>query len=259
MTMRVMTTADDFGYSEDTVQATIECFEDGSLRNASIMANMTATQSAIEYAVLHPEHSFGVHLTFIGNAGERPLLDPGQIPHLVDSQGVFLPGREVFVRAMLGQLPVDEIRREMHAQISLLRDHGVRLSYADSHGHSHKLRPFIAALREVLPHFGIQRVRRGQNVWLTKPYRSPTFWVGGAWHPRVASYFTTTDKFFMPTSISDAESLMEVLCEPSAGTLEIGVHPGFEEPWRDSERRALQALRAKLVDLGHAAIGWEEV
>ena len=88
---KVITNADDFGYSADTVRATIECFERGALTSATIMANMPATQEAVRYAAAHPELSFGAHLTFVGgDGGERPLLEAGQIPHLVDAQGGFL-------------------------------------------------------------------------------------------------------------------------------------------------------------------------
>lgn len=257
--MRIITTADDFGWSEETVRATVECFEQGGLTSASIMANMPATMQAIEYARQRTELSFGAHLTFIGGSGERPTAEASQIPHLVDPHGDFLPGRTVFIRAMMGRIPVDEIEREMTAQIAFLADHGVQLTHVDSHGHSHKLRPFVAALRRVLPRFGIRRVRRGQNVWASRPLMSPTYWVGGAWHPRISESFLTTDAFFMPTSELDAHSLGRVVSLKDRGTLEIGIHPGYSESWRDAERRAVQALGAGVLGPGHELIGWNSL
>src|SRR5262245_10765535 len=100
-TPRVILNADDFGYSEDTVAATIACFERGSLTSATIMPRMPATAGAIAYARANPRFSFGAHLTWVGDGGglERPVLDPGRLPGLVDAQGCFLPGDEIVRRA----------------------------------------------------------------------------------------------------------------------------------------------------------------
>ena len=40
--MRLVLNADDFGYSDDTVEATIECFACGALTSATIMPAMPA-------------------------------------------------------------------------------------------------------------------------------------------------------------------------------------------------------------------------
>jgi hypothetical protein len=38
--MKIITNVDDFGYSDDTVAATIECFEKGAPISATIMSKM---------------------------------------------------------------------------------------------------------------------------------------------------------------------------------------------------------------------------
>lgn len=253
---RIILNADDFGHSEDTVRATIECFERGALTSATIMPNMPATRLAIEYTRGRRDLSFGVHLTFVNNEGERPLSDPSKIPSLVGPDGAFTPGGRLFYRAFFRRVPVAEIRREMEAQIAFLADHGVRISHVDSHGHMHKVGPFVDALRAVLPRFGIERVRRGQNLWLTKPYRSPSFWLGGSLHPNLRNWFRTTDRFFMPICKADAEGIEALLGRLRAKSIEIGVHPGFAEDWRDLERRAIQDLAPKLKARKHELIGW---
>lgn len=44
--MRIILSADDFGFSDHTVERTIACFDAGVLTSASIMANMPATERA---------------------------------------------------------------------------------------------------------------------------------------------------------------------------------------------------------------------
>src|SRR5262245_48402366 len=90
--MRIVTNADDFGQDDDTVRATIECFENGSLTSATIMANMPGTASAVEFARSRPKLSFGVHLTYVlGVGNEAPVSDPKQLPSLCGGDGLFRP------------------------------------------------------------------------------------------------------------------------------------------------------------------------
>src|SRR5262245_26642107 len=148
--MRIITNADDFGFSDDTVEATIGCFESGALTSATIMPRMPATERALEYARTHPEHSFGVHLTYVSDGVEAPVLPPSEIPGLVGEDGLFKNSNVVRVMALLRRLSVDEIQRETEAQIRRVVDAGVAVSHVDSHGHLHKFGPFRDALRRVL-------------------------------------------------------------------------------------------------------------
>ena len=213
--MRIILAADDFGLSEHTVERTIACFDAGALTSASIMANVPATEMATTWAAAHREHSFGVHLCFSTDDVERPVLPAGEIPDLVDDEGRFLESNTMRKRGLLNRLPVDQIAREMEAQIARVRDLGVDLCYVDSHGHLHKFAPFRRALAQVLPRFGIRCVRTAQNVYLRKPRKSPTYWLGRGWARTIARRFITTEHFYMPASAGDvdwAEPALALLC-----------------------------------------------
>ena len=67
--LRLILNADDFGYDDDTVEATIECFRASALTSATIMLGMPATPGALEFARENPELDFGVHLVFTGDTG----------------------------------------------------------------------------------------------------------------------------------------------------------------------------------------------
>lgn len=259
--MRVVLHADDFGGSADTVRATIECFEQGALTSASIMPGMPATDEAVTYARAHPELDVGVHLTFVGEGDERPLSAREHIPGLVDAEGRFLPTRTVRLRALAHRLPVDQIERELAAQIEAVRDAGVDVSHVDSHRHLHKLPSFRKALVRTLPRYDIHRVRAVQDVYLSRPLRSPTFWLGRTWQRALGRAFTTTDHMYMPTSAGDTaweEPLAEMLDQLGGGTLEVGVHPGYEG-WRDGERTSLLAFADKARSAGHELVSWRDL
>jgi predicted glycoside hydrolase/deacetylase ChbG (UPF0249 family) len=259
--VRIITNADDFGMDEDTARATIECLDAGALTGATIMPNMPATALAAEYAKAHPEKSFGVHLTYVTDTVEAPLCDPTTLPTLAGPNGKFLESQRTRVLAMRNRIAVEEIERETAAQLQRLVDLGVRLSHVDSHGHLHKFRPFRQALANVLPKFGITKVRNVQNVYLKKPLKSPTFWLGRWWRAKIMRQFTTTQDFFMPQSETlDTTWTTHLLQRPSnAATMEVGVHPGYAEPWRDAERRAIHEFATAARAAGHELIGWGDL
>lgn len=259
--MLVVLNADDFGESADTVQATIECFEQGALTSASIMPGRPATEEAVAFARAHPQFSFGVHLTLVGDGNERPLAGSDAVPGLVTSDGALRPTNEVRARALLHRLPAHELERELAAQIDAVRSAGVPISHVDSHRHLHKLGAVRDALARVLPRFGIRRVRNVQDVFLRRPLRSPTYWFGPLWRRRLARVAATTTHFYMPTGLDEAgweRRLLERLPAMS-GSLEVGVHPGTLDDWRADERAALVAFATGARARGHLLVPWTEV
>jgi len=259
--MRVVLNADDFGLSTDTVAATIECFAQGQLTSATIQPGMEATPAALEFARTHPQFSFGVHLTFVGDGDERPLSGAADVPALVDGGGAFRSTREIRLRALLRRLPAAQIEREIAAQLESVRSSGVAISHVDSHRHLHKFAPFQAALRAVLPRFGIRRVRTVQDVYMRRPLLSPTYWVGPLWRRRLHRDFVTTDHFYMPTSAGDHnwDALAPVVGRLSGDSIEVGVHPGNRDEWRRLEREALAPFVAAVRGAGHSLVPWTDI
>src|SRR5215470_3810176 len=98
--MRIIVNADDFGFDDDSVDATIECIERGCVTSATIMANMPASDRAIEFARTRPDVSFGVHLVYGGDGLERPLVAPYLLPALVGADGAFLQSNTTRLKAM---------------------------------------------------------------------------------------------------------------------------------------------------------------
>jgi predicted glycoside hydrolase/deacetylase ChbG (UPF0249 family) len=254
--LRIIANADDFGLDADTVAATIAGFEGGSLTSASIMAKMPGTAAALDFARARPDLGFGVHLTYTCDTVEAPVLGPGHVPALVRPDGRFLPSNTVRLLALQGRLPCEQIIAETTAQLAVVRDSGVSLTHVDSHGHLHKFAVFREALKAVLPRFGIKRVRSVQDVYLTRPWKSPTYWLGAVWRARMRRDFATTDHFFMNAATGRSDWPHRVLSRNLHGTLEIGVHPGMSEPWRGEEARAVAEFAALARARGIEMISW---
>jgi predicted glycoside hydrolase/deacetylase ChbG (UPF0249 family) len=262
--MKIIINADDFGASEDTVNATIECFENGSLTSATLMSKMPSTHLAIDYAKANSHFSFGAHLTFVRESDlteESPIMSAHGLPSLTTKDGYFRSSQHVRLASLFNLVNSNEIEAEIEAQLSYLVDHGVQISHVDSHGHLHKFAAFKAALASVLPRFSIRRVRSVQDLYLTLPWASPTFWLGGLWRKAISTSFVTTDHLFMIGNGDSPERWPKQLleCYVPGNSLEIGVHPGYLEGWRNSERIGINNFANIVKSYGHQIISWSDL
>ena len=257
--MSIILTADDFGFSDDTVDATIDCFDRGIITGASIMANMPSTHRAVEFAKNHPKFSFGVHITLVGVGIERPLTEYGDDLPLVDENGLFIDSSIIRLRALLGFLSNEWIEKEIRAQIDFIINSGVKISYIDSHKHMHKYFSVRKALKNVLPDYGINKVRNVQNIYLRNGIFKPTYWFGKTWGKKIIKSFFSTDNFYMPTATGDYNWADQLVNKLAFGNTEIGIHPGYNEDWRKDEMKELINFVDKVKDKGIDIISWDEL
>jgi len=264
--MKVILHADDFGFDKDTTAATIELLESGCLTSATIMATMPAADEAIAYAAKHPEHSFGVHMTYVDGL---PSARVGAKPStLVDEHGLFFPSNEVRMNALRLKLRRKEIVEESLAQIEKVRQGGVKISHLDSHGHLHKFPSFLLALSEIKKRSGISKVRRVQNIFINPQHISPTMILNKCFDAYISHTCLTTDYFYMSANNMDTGWADAVIAQmdqlPQDAVIEIGVHPGYadteKERWRIAEYNDIKDFAAKLRASGkHQIITWNEV
>jgi len=228
---RFIINADDFGYSADTVQRTIECFEAGALTSATLMTNMPEYTQAAHYALKHPEFSFGLHLCL---TDEAPLSRPDKIPSLISPDGRLWPTGIFWRRALTGRIAASEVTVEAEAQINRMIASGISISHVDGHGHVHKIPQVIFALKGLMRKYGIRSIRRTQNLRYSGR-------IGlGSVYDTISNMFLrrlgrTTDFFLMPCGdigANDGDWLLHLGNRLPAGTTEIGIHPGTEEDWR---------------------------
>jgi len=146
--------ADDFGETVEITEGISQAIEAGVVTSTTVMVNMPGTAEALRrIPQLSRQASFGIHLNLCEG---RPLT---QGATLRGENGEFLRKRALAARALTGRLSLPELEAEVAAQIAVLRDTGVRVSHLDGHKHLHQLPIVCAAVANVLPRFGIERVR----------------------------------------------------------------------------------------------------
>lgn len=235
---KLIVNADDFGLSNHTVEWTIKGFECGALTSATIMAGLSATSKAIDYAREHHEFSFGVHFYLVD---ETPMSNPKDIPSMIDPKtGRLWRTREFILRNFAGLIRVEDLKREMRVQYMALKEAGVPISHVDGHGHNHRLPQSIQALSELKDELGITRIRRCQDLTvegcklglLSRLINVPM-------QRRInKAGFRTTDHFLMNAGHSSKEKwFSEALFRLPDGVTEIGVHPGVDKELRKCDTK----------------------
>jgi predicted glycoside hydrolase/deacetylase ChbG (UPF0249 family) len=150
----VIVHADDFGETVEITEGICLAIGAGVVTSTSVMVNMPGTAEALRrIPQLTRQASFGVHLNLCEG---RPLTRGAT---LIDANGTFLRKRALAARALTRGLSLQDLEAEIAAQIAVLRDTGVRVSHLDGHKHLHQLPIVCAAVANVLPRFGIERVR----------------------------------------------------------------------------------------------------
>jgi hypothetical protein len=228
------------------------------------MVNCEASEDAFEYARKHPEFSYGVHLTYVDAL--RPVLSAEKIPDLVDQKGLFLPSNTLRKLAMLLKIPKEQVIAESQAQIDKMEKFGVKVSHLDSHGHLHKFPSILLALKDLrLGGVSVKKVRSVQNVFVERPSKkSPTYWLIKCFRYYLAQRFQNPEFFYMSANNMDtgwADKILAVIDKlPQDAVVEIGVHPGHNEEWRQHEYDDIIDFATKLRKSGrHEIINWNQL
>jgi chitin disaccharide deacetylase len=101
--------------------------------SASVMFACPWYQEGVEILKAHPEVAVGVHLTLNAewkNYRWGPVSGRSAVPSLVDSCGFFFPSRALL---FANKPKLDELERELRAQIVRAVGSGIRIDYVDYH------------------------------------------------------------------------------------------------------------------------------
>ena len=252
MTRRLIVNADDYGRTSGVNAGVLEAHRRGIVTSATVMVLEPAAGDGIRRALAGaPRLDLGLHVVLTG--GGAPASAPASVPKLA-------PGGR-FARnagALPDAIPVEEVRREIEAQIERFSGLAGRLpSHLDSHHHS-------ALHLDVEAAFASAAKERGLPVRASSPAAKARLRAAG---------LRTPDAFF--DGFYDAgvsrEILRALLEGLPDGTSEMMCHPGYadEELLRGSSyaeprEREIALLtdpevRLWLSEAGVALSGWGDL
>jgi predicted glycoside hydrolase/deacetylase ChbG (UPF0249 family) len=182
--IRLVVRADDFGFSHASNMALQRILEEGKLTAASVIVNTGWLDETVEILKKHPHVSVGVHVCLNSEWVPYrwgPVLPAKEVPTLVDEWGHFFGTR----KEMMAHEPnLDEVEKEIRAQVELALRKGLKVSYMDHHMSAAVNTPqmrerFVKVAKE--KGLGISRwfgERQGPIVYNVEPEKKTDFLIG---------------------------------------------------------------------------------
>ena len=231
----IIINADDFGRHAEINRAVEEGLVHGCLRSATVMPGGAAFAGAIDIARRHEELGLGVHFTLVDG---HPILPPEEIPSLVGSEGDFLPDHTALLKRYLkGSINLEEVRRELAAQLQKVEATGIPISHVDSHQHMHTLPGIIDIVLDLAARAGIRAVRTPRTPLFAGAFGGLGQLVGRLGLSTLARLAAckahrrgplTPDNFagiVAGEAVSEGE-LLHLIAHLPQGTTEVMMHPG---------------------------------
>ena len=240
---RLIVNADDFGLTSGINRAIIEGNRSGIVTSATLMANARASDAAIDLAKMQPSLKTGCHVVLIDGVALTSNLSS-----LTNGSSRFRTSLKQFaIAAVRKQIAVEEIQREVEAQIRKIQSRGITLTHVDSHKHTHMfphvLRPLLRAAKAC----GIQAVRNPFEPTRCWPagmvLRTPGLWLRSAgvmaFKVFAAEFRRTLNEEGMVstdgtvgiavTGMLDQQKLLRMLEALPEGMWELVCHPGYSD------------------------------
>ena len=123
--------ADDYGMCHSANLAVADLFQKGGITSSTIMTPCCWAKEAGVWAAEHPEYAVGVHLTFTsewGNYRWSPIAQ-GDTSSLRDSEDFMYHESDEFEK----NCDIDQVEKEIRAQIERFKSFGVTPSHIDNH------------------------------------------------------------------------------------------------------------------------------
>ncbi|MBF9252309.1 ChbG/HpnK family deacetylase [Pontibacter sp. 172403-2] len=162
--------ADDIGMNHSVNMGVQQLAATGLPFSASVMFACPWYQEAVEILKAHPNVAVGVHLTLNAewkNYRWGPVAGRNAVPSLVDSLGYFLPSTEAFLNS---KYKLDEVEKELTAQIERALNSGLKISYVDPHMGMALATPELQAVTEKLA----RKYKLGISTYFGEAYK--TMW-----------------------------------------------------------------------------------
>ena len=209
--IKLVVRGDDMGMTHSANEAFELAFNRGIITSGGLIVPSPWFEDAVRRTLEHPDWSVGIHLCVNAewkNYRWRPVLPYNLVSSLVDKDGFFYPSAQAFLAA---GPKLDEIEKELRAQIDRALACGLKPDYLDTHMDSLESKEeYLAVVRK-----------------LAKEYNLPV----SGWCGEDREFF---DIYNVPPEEKE-KVLVEKLRSAKPGLYLLVVHPGLDTP----EERAL--------------------
>jgi chitin disaccharide deacetylase len=252
MLRTLVVNADDLGLTVGVNDGIFEAHDRGILTSASLMASAPAAANAIRRARRQPTLGIGVHLTLVDGT---PMLPPDRVPTLVQDDGRFHASwRPFIVACLMGRVSMDEVERELTAQVEYVVAQGIKPTHLDSHKHVHLFPRVFEVVVRLADRFRIPVIRVPYER--TRADLALSFWAHQNY--RLAALQGVATPQFVGramTGVMTGDSLGATLRRLTAGRTELMVHPGYvDDALRQMPTRLLASREMEVTLLTSSVV-----
>lgn len=263
--------ADDAGLAHAENDATIQALKMGMVNSYSIMTPCPWYFEIAEFAVNNPTYDYGIHLTLTSewnNYKFGPILPPDEVPSLVDKYGYFHGSRESFKRLA----KVEDVEKELHAQISRALQFGLQPSHLDSHMYTLGLKSeFLELYKSLGKEYDLPILLNKQLIDIFSPELINQIDESDVYIDNVfLGNFIDFEKgnlsdFYASIFEKMGPGINSILIHPAFDTDEMQAisrdHPSFGSAWRqiDFDFFTGQQCKLKIEEKGIILINWGDI
>jgi predicted glycoside hydrolase/deacetylase ChbG (UPF0249 family) len=237
--------ADDLGIHPDISAGILSAYRSGILTSCTMLMTTAYLEETVRNYVRPASLPIGIHLSLTLGKAVAPLRE---VPDLVDGDGnLRLSAGRLIISSFArgeGRDLLTQIRRELEAQLAAAKDWGLRPTHADSHQHIHMNPAIFALVEELLPHYGIDRLRYCRETFSVSALgldlpalvrrHNPSKWaVLRLRSTQITPHLAANQDFFgvlYSGGITKRALKARIACAPTDRSLEICIHPGFPAP-----------------------------
>lgn len=245
----LIVTADDLGLAKSINEGIAVACREGIVSSVSVIPTGRAFDDAVKIISNVGIKDAGAHLALTET---KPLLK---------SSKFYQNHNQLFKDILFGRASLENIRRELKAQLDLLRSAGINITHINSHEHIHIMPEMLKIFISLAGEFNIPAVRYPRE---DRPVRYSN--INDLYKKFILAYFSAANKKIFASSgllytdhfvgLIDAgrlkeELLIDILASLKDGVTELVCHPGFLSPevvdsykWHIGAERELSALTA---------------
>lgn len=263
--------ADDAGLSHSENIATIQSLDKGIVNSYSIMVPCPWFYEMAIFAKNNPQFDNGIHLTLTcewENYKFGPVLPISEVPSLVDGNGHFYKKREQLKK----NASVEDVRKELQAQIEKAIKFGLEPTHLDSHMYSVAASPdFFQIYRDLgkkydLPIMVSREIMEMVGLNPDQNINEGDLSIDKA-HYGIFDYFESgkLSDYYSQVFENLASGLNIILIHPAFDDNEMkGItvnHPNFGSEWRQIDFNSFTSRqnKAKLKEHDIQLITWNDI
>ncbi len=224
----LIVTADDLGLTKSINEGIAKACREGIVTSVSVIPTGEAFADALKVIKDLGLKGIGAHLALTET---KPLLK---------SSKFYINHYPLFKDIIFKKIDLEEIRKELKAQLELLKDSGANITHINSHEHMHMIPEILEILISLAKEFNIPALRYPRGDRPVRPFK-----IRDLYKKSVLSYFSGrnagafnscgllyTDHFFgvLDAGRLDIDKVKTIIENLKEGVTELVTHPGFLSP-----------------------------